>query len=118
MSTSFAETVVSQTLAQGTRRSASIAFLSEIVRRKEAKRPKQESRGVCVDEIGNRHAWRIVIEEAPGELAVKRLCRITLAPYISTVVPVMDSNDEDAMKHAARLFRDLIAAWDLRIETA
>lgn len=118
MSTSFVETVVSESLSKGTRRSASLAFLNEIVRRKLAKRPKVETHGVCFDDVGNRHVWRIVIEDAPGNCAAQRLCRIVLDPYISTVVPVMDSNDEDAMKHAARLFRDLTAAWDLRIETA
>lgn len=77
-----------------------------------------ETRGTCIDPLGQRHGWRIVLEEAPGESPVKRLCRIVLDPYISTVVPVMNANDEAAMKHAARLFRDLINAWDLRIETA
>lgn len=116
MSIAFAETVTAESLAKGTRRSASIAFLSEIVRRKEAQRPKRETRGTCVDQVGNRHSWRIVIEDAPADYQVRRLCRIVLDPYISTVVPVMDASDEDALKHAARLFRDLIAAWDLRIE--
>jgi hypothetical protein len=118
MSTSFAATVVAESLSRGTRRSASIAFMNEAARLREAKRAAIERRGTCVDPVGNRYAWRIVLEDAPGESPVKRLCRIVLDPYISTVVPVMNANDEDAMKHAARLFRDLINAWDMRLETA
>jgi hypothetical protein len=118
MSTAFAQTIVAQAEARVARRCASVAFLEEIARLRHNAQPLREMRGLCTDDIGNRHAWRIVIEDAPREMQAKRLCRIILHPYISTVVPVMDADDDEAMRHAGRLFRDLIAAWDLRIEAA